>query len=166
VFAWCGGGVLLRREYLEQVGLFDESFFLYYEDTDLAWRGRAQGWHYRYVPDSVIRHLHAASSGEGTSVFQHYVERNRLLMLVKNAPWSLVLVALYRYIRMVASFTLRLIVAPMVRGKRPSPTIPVRRARSFVDFLRHAPGALHERRNLRRRQVVRDDVLLEWMVDQ
>ena len=52
VFAWCGGGVLLRSRYLEDVGLFDERFFLYYEDTDLAWRGRARGWRYRYVPES------------------------------------------------------------------------------------------------------------------
>ena len=40
VFAWCGGGVLLRREYLADVGLFDERLFLYYEDTDLSWRWR------------------------------------------------------------------------------------------------------------------------------
>ncbi len=32
----CGGGVLLRSDYLDDVGLFDEDFFLYYEDTDLA----------------------------------------------------------------------------------------------------------------------------------
>ncbi|MEY2448729.1 MAG: hypothetical protein QOH79_2205 [Acidimicrobiaceae bacterium] len=166
VFAWCGGGVLLRREYLERVGLFDESFFLYYEDTDLAWRGRAQGWRYQYVPASVVRHLHAASTGEGTAVFQHYVERNRLLMLLKNAPWSLLSNAVYRYLRMVASFTVRLVILPLARGRRPNPTIPVRRMRSFTDFLRRAPGALRERRGLRKRQVVADAELLRWMVDQ
>ena len=59
---------------------------MYYEDTDLAWRGRARGWRYRYVPDAVLRHVHAATSVEGSPLFQHYVERNRLLMLTKNAP--------------------------------------------------------------------------------
>ena len=43
MFAWCGGAVLLRREYLDDVGIFDERLFLYYEDTDLSWRGTAQG---------------------------------------------------------------------------------------------------------------------------
>ncbi len=86
VFAWCGGSVLLRPGYLADVGLFDDDFFLYYEDTDLSWRGRSRGWRYRYVPGARARHVHAASTGEGTPVFQHYVERNRLLMLVKNAP--------------------------------------------------------------------------------
>ncbi len=50
VFAWCGGAVLLRREYLDDVGMFDEELFLYYEDTDLSWRGRLRGWRYQYVP--------------------------------------------------------------------------------------------------------------------
>ena len=36
VFAWCGGAVLLRRAYLDDVGMFDEELFLYYEDTDLV----------------------------------------------------------------------------------------------------------------------------------
>ena len=165
VFAWCGGGVLLRRDYLESVGLFDETFFLYYEDTDLAWRGRAQGWRYRYVPDAVIRHLHAASTGESSPIFQHYVERNRLLMLLKNAPRSLVLNAIYRYVRMVASFTVRLVVIPVARGKRPHPQLPLRRVRSFAGFLRCAPGGLRARRALRRKQVVSDAELLGWMVD-
>ena len=86
MFAWCGGSVLLRPAYLADVGLFDDDFFLYYEDTDLSWRGRSRGWRYRYVPEARARHVHAASTGEGSPVFQHYVERNRLLMLVKNAP--------------------------------------------------------------------------------
>ncbi len=63
VFAWCGGAVLLRRAYLDDVGMFDEELFLYYEDTDLSWRGRLRGWRYQYVPTSVIRHRHAQSSG-------------------------------------------------------------------------------------------------------
>src|SRR4029079_1900891 len=60
VFAWCGGAVLLRRAYLDDVGLFDERLFLYYEDTDLSWRGRLRGWGYRSGPSSVVRHRHAA----------------------------------------------------------------------------------------------------------
>ena len=50
VFAWCGGAVLLSKAYLDDVGLFDERLFLYYEDTDLSWRGRLRGWRYVYVP--------------------------------------------------------------------------------------------------------------------
>ncbi len=89
VFAWCGAAVLLSREYLETVGLFEDRYFLYYEDFDLSWRGRAEGWRYLYVPASVVRHVHSASSVEGSRLFQHYDERNRLLTLTRNAPPAL-----------------------------------------------------------------------------
>jgi GT2 family glycosyltransferase len=165
VFAWCGGGVVLRRSYLEQVGLFDERFFLYYEDTDLAWRGRAQGWRYRYIPTSVVRHLHAASSGAGSPMFQHYVERNRLLMLVKNAPAALVANALYRYVRMMASFLVRAGMSAGRHRSRPDLGLVRRRARSLGAAVRLMPAMLADRRVLRRRQVVPDHELVAWMVD-
>src|SRR5205823_1900096 len=44
VDSWTGCVVLLSVPYLDEVGLFDERMFLYYEDFDLAWRGRRRGW--------------------------------------------------------------------------------------------------------------------------
>ena len=81
-----GAALLLRREALDDVGLFDEDFFVYYEDFDLSWRGRSRGWRYACIPTSVVRHRHASTLGESTPTFDHYVQRNRLLALVKNAP--------------------------------------------------------------------------------
>jgi len=86
VFGFSGGAVVLARELVDDVGLFDERLFLYYEDTDLAWRGRRRGWRYLYVPAAVVRHRHAASTVEGSSVFRYHNERNRPLVLAKNAP--------------------------------------------------------------------------------
>ena len=164
VFAWCGGSVLLRPAYLADVGVFDDDFFLYYEDTDLSWRGRSRGWRYRYVPDARVRHVHAASTGEGTPTFQHYVERNRLLMLVKNAPARMAADAVWRYLLTTASYARRDLVTPLVGLHRPRPTVVWRRARSFVDFLRLLPGALAARRRIRRAATVGDGELLAWAV--
>jgi len=164
VFAWCGGSVLLRPAYLADVGLFDERFFLYYEDTDLSWRGRSRGWRYRYVPGAVARHIHAASTGEGSPVFQHYVERNRLLMLVKNAPARMAAHAVWRYLLTTLSYARRDLVAPVLGRRRPRPTIVVRRLRSLADFARLLPGILGERRRVRRRATVGDAELLAWAV--
>ena len=77
-----------RSAYLDDVGLFDEDLFLYYEDTDLSWRGRLRGWRYVYEPASLVRHRHAASSGVGSKVFRYYTERNRPLMLVEERAGS------------------------------------------------------------------------------
>lgn len=164
VFNWCGGGVLLASEYLRDVGLFDERFFLYYEDTDLSWRGRARGWRYRYVPGSRIRHLHAATSVEGSALFTHFVERNRLLMLWKNAPLRLATWAALRFLLVTGSYLRRDVVRPVLRRHRPNLTLVRRRGRAFAAFLRLVPVMSAERRRLRRRQVVPDDELLAWMV--
>jgi len=164
VFAWCGGSVLFRPSYVRECGAFDERFFLYYEDTDWAWRGRAQGWRYGYVPGAVMRHLHAASTGEGSPVFAYHVERNRLLMLVKNAPARLALQQVIRYVLVTASYARRDIVGPLTRRKRPNTVTVRRRVTSFLGFLRLLPAMLVSRRGLRRRQSVPDEQLLAWFV--
>jgi GT2 family glycosyltransferase len=165
VFAWCGGSVLFRPAYLADVGLFDERFFLYYEDTDLSWRGRARGWIHRTAPGSVARHVHAATSEEGSAVFAHYVERNRLLMLVKNAPVPMVLRQLWRYLLVTASYARRDVVAPVLRMHRPHPVQVRRRLGSFLGVLRLLPAMVADRRRQRRRKVVPDRDLVSWFVD-
>jgi GT2 family glycosyltransferase len=165
IFAWCGGSVLLRPEYVRATGAFDPRFFLYYEDTDWSWRGRAQGWRYRYAPGAVMRHLHAASSGEGSDVFAYHVERNRLLMLVKNAPAPMAARLVVRYLLTTLSYARRDIVGPLRRRQRPHPTTVIRRVRSYLGFLRLLPAMLASRRALRRRQTVPDDRLTAWLVD-
>ena len=164
VFAWCGAGVLFRPAYLADVGLFDERFFLYYEDTDMAWRGRARGWGYRYTPHAVLRHKHAATSVEGSRLFHHYVERNRLVMLTKNAPWRLAAAASASFLLSTASYARRDVVHPITRGHRPRTQLVRSRVRSFLAYLRMLPGALADRRRLRKRQVVHDEAITGWTV--
>jgi GT2 family glycosyltransferase len=164
VFAWCGAGVLLRPAYLADIGLFDERFFMYYEDTDMAWRGRARGWRFRYTPDAVLRHVHAATSVEGSPVFHHYVERNRLLMLTKNAPWRLAATAAGRFVLSTASYARRDIGRPLIHGRRPSAGLVKARAKSFAAYLSLLPGTVRARMALRRRQVVPDEAITGWSV--
>jgi hypothetical protein len=164
VFAWCGAAVLLSRPYLQSVGLFDERFFLYYEDTDLSWRGRAQGWRYVYVPESVVRHQHSASSVEGSRLFAHYVERNRLLMLTRNGPLSLAAKEAGRHLLITGSYARRDILSPLIQGRRPTVETVRRRLHSLAAFVRLVPGALVGRRHLRSRRTVDDHELLQKWV--
>ena len=60
--AFTGGAVAFRPAFLEATGGFDERYFLYYEDVDLARRGARLGWSYRCVPDSVVMHRKGAST--------------------------------------------------------------------------------------------------------
>jgi N-acetylglucosaminyl-diphospho-decaprenol L-rhamnosyltransferase len=54
--------VLIRREVIEQVGLLDEGFFMYYEDVDYCLRARAAGWAIRHEPRAQVVHFHGVSS--------------------------------------------------------------------------------------------------------
>ena len=164
VFAWCGCAVLLRREYLEDVGLLDERLFLYYEDIDLSWRGQLRGWRYAYVPESVVRHMHATSSVEGSELFQYYVERNRLLVHVKNAPGRYAWRALGDWALPTLRFAVRDTVSPLLHGRRPQLGLVRRRLRALGGFLRLAPTMLADRRRTREGRQLRDEDLVRWVV--
>lgn len=58
-----GASMLIRRQVLEQVGLMDEGFFLYFEEVDFCWRARRDGWEVWYLPASRVMHLEGASTG-------------------------------------------------------------------------------------------------------
>src|SRR6202022_2016320 len=81
VFGFCGPAALLRREALDDVGGLDETFFAYYEDTDLSWRMRLRGWNVLYEPGAVVEHVHSATSGERSFFFTFHADRNSLFML-------------------------------------------------------------------------------------
>jgi GT2 family glycosyltransferase len=163
IFAWCGAAVLLSRPYLQSVGLFEDRYFLYYEDFDLSWRGRAEGWRYLYVPGAVVRHVHSASSVEGSRLFQHYDERNRLLTLTRNAPPGLALREAGRHLLITGSYARRDIVVPLVHRRPPSVETVRRRLRSYAAYLRLLPEALAGRRRLGGRGRLADDDLVGWM---
>lgn len=97
VFGFCGGAVALRRAALDDVGLFEDSLFLYYEDTDLSWRLRRRGWRIAYAHDAVVRHRHAASSGTASEFFLRHNERNRIVVAIRNAPLPVVARAIGRW---------------------------------------------------------------------
>lgn len=85
-----GCAALYRRAMLEQIGLFDERFFMYCEDVDLGLRGRAAGWRCRYVPDALVRHRYSESAGRYSLRKVFLVERNRVWVMLKNFPWRFV----------------------------------------------------------------------------
>jgi GT2 family glycosyltransferase len=88
VFAFCGAAVLLDSRAIADVGTFDESFFVYYEDTDLSWRMQNAGWSVRYTDDVTVRHLLSASVGEDSPIRSLYIGANRLRITAKYGVLS------------------------------------------------------------------------------
>jgi GT2 family glycosyltransferase len=163
IFAWSGAAVLLQRAYLEDVGGFDERLFLYYEDFDLSWRGRARGWRYLYVPDSVVRHVHTASSVEGSERFDYYVERNRLFVHAKNAPAGYAARVAFGALRMTLVIARREVVRRAIFRGRPDAMLARRRLRSYVGFLALLPAIMAERLRPGRQRMPYKE-LTKWLV--
>ncbi len=94
VFGPCAGAALYRMSMLGQAGLFDDSFFAYMEDVDLAFRCRLKGWKCLYVPDAVAYHYHGGTAGYMSDFSVYYGNRNIVWNFVKNYPPALLLLSL------------------------------------------------------------------------
>jgi GT2 family glycosyltransferase len=90
-----GSAALYRRELFDTAALggFDESFFLYCEDSDLGLRAQWLGWKCRYVPTARVLHRYSLSAGRASKLKAYLVERNRLALAVKCLPFSMLIAA-------------------------------------------------------------------------
>jgi hypothetical protein len=123
---------------LAEIGFFDPDFFAYYEDLDLAWRGRLAGWRCVTAPGAVVYHVHSATSGRMSPFTVYQVQRNKWYTIVKNWPGRLILKNFPR----ILWYDLGSLVLAALRG-RLGATL---RARLHV--LRDLPLLLRKRREI------------------
>lgn len=104
-------GILLRRSVIDQIGLLDPRFFIYYEETDWCARAQRAGWQILYVPGARLWHKVSATMGTTSPATDYYMNRNLYLFLTKNrsnALRPLLFVAvLIRQILAIAAYTLK-----------------------------------------------------------
>lgn len=159
IFGACGAAALYRRSMLEDLAYdeeyFDEDFFAYYEDVDLAWRAKLRGWRCIYTAKAVGEHVR----GWGDALRKRHAQkgmgprlalRNRYLMLIKND--SLKYFLLDAPLIFLAEIP-RLIY--MVIFRRDA-------LMGFVDFFRLAPRARRKRKIIQGRRTVNDRDLRGW----
>jgi GT2 family glycosyltransferase len=76
-----GGACLLKMSALDKVGLFEDDFFMYHEDVDLGWKLKLAGYKSVFSPSAVVYHKY---NFKNSGFKYYYLERNRLLVLLKN----------------------------------------------------------------------------------
>ena len=86
VFGACGGAALYRRSAVRAAGAFDERFFSYLEDVDLALRLQLSGWRCAYEPRAIARHAGGGSSDALSTPVAYWTARNTLLLISKHWP--------------------------------------------------------------------------------
>jgi cellulose synthase/poly-beta-1,6-N-acetylglucosamine synthase-like glycosyltransferase len=150
-----GCAALYRREMLDQIGLFDEDFFLYCEDTDLGLRGRWAGWTCLYAPDAGVEHRYSQTAGADSWLKAYYVERNRLFVLLKNFPIRLLArvpaASSSRYFWHLVSALTGHGSAARFRKQNSNPIeLAYIAVRAHFVLLKHGPRLLRQRRAIRR----------------
>jgi GT2 family glycosyltransferase len=86
VFGPCGAAALYRRDLYVALGGFDERYFCYCEDVDLAYRLRIAGWTSVQVPSAVVLHAGSGISGRASDFTLFHGHRNLIWTWVKNTP--------------------------------------------------------------------------------
>ncbi len=95
---------MIKKEVFEKVGLFDEKYFLYYEDNDLSQRAKRKGFESYYQPKAILWHINAGSAGgSGSKLQDYYITRNRLLFGFKYAPIRAKVALLKEGVRLILS---------------------------------------------------------------
>lgn len=118
----CAAAAIYRRTMIEQIGFFDDDFFLNHEDTDLNMRAWLAGWRCQFVPDAVAYHKVSSSIGNLSDTSVYYFSRNSLWVWAKNIPFPLMLRFLpQRIFYEMTSFIIFCIIhgkwLPFMRGK-------------------------------------------------
>lgn len=79
-----GAALAVRRETLDRIGLFDEGFFMYFEDVDLCARARRAGYRVVYVPDATLIHVESAVANKGSLAYFRHIHTSRWRFLLKH----------------------------------------------------------------------------------
>lgn len=91
VFGACGAAFMMRRSLFEELGGFDEDFFLAFEDVDLSYRARLLGARCAYAPDAIVEHAGSASLGRLSDAAVRFGQRNVEWVYFIDTPWPLLL---------------------------------------------------------------------------
>ena len=131
--AFTGGAVLLRRSFLDELGGFDERYFLYYEDVDLALRGAERGWRYRYEPASTVEHAPGSTSDALGDEVHFMRERNRIWTTIRFRGASTIARSLWLSVRRVRHQPRRAHLHALAAGVSAAPRLLIERRRAGAD---------------------------------
>ena len=106
-----GAAMLIKKEVLDKIGMFDEKFFMYHEDLDLCWRARLAGYKIILAPKSIVYHFYEFNRNKK---MLYWTERNRWVCLLQNYSIS----TLIKLFPMLFIVELMMIVYSLIGGGR------------------------------------------------
>ena len=149
VFGATGGASLYRVKMLNKIGLFDETFFAYYEDVDISFRAQLQGWKAIYTPKALAYHGLSKTSATMPGFINYHALKNLVPLYTKNMPGSLYWKHLWRFI-----LVLSLTYYKTLRMRLFKPAI-----KALAVTIIRLPSTFFARWNLQRKKVVSSEYI-------
>ena len=141
VFSACAGAALYRTVLFNQLGGFDDVYFMYVEDIDLGFRLQLAGYPCLFVRDAIVHHIGSAVTGEGSDFSVYFGHRNLVYCYFKNMPLLLLLTTLPFHI--LANLVTLIVLAVKGRGGAIG--------KAKLDALKKLPSAIRARNNVSRK---------------
>jgi len=175
IFGATGAASLFSRKALEKTKVsdgeyFDNSFFAFYEDFDLAWRMRLAGFKSYYCPEAAAYHIHSATAGKISGFKAYYLNRNRFFALIKNFPFFRLAAVLFvltpvRYIFLLFRVIIR-------QGRKEADFSGQSKSAAAKEILRawgsvisNFPDLARKRRVIQKRKTAGESEIRRWFDD-
>ena len=149
VFGATGGGAIYRAAMFDDIDMFDEDFFMYYEDVDLSFRAQLAGWKVRFTPKAIAYHKVGASSKKVPGLAVYNTFKNLPLVFIKNVPGKL-----FWYIGLRFFLAYLLIFASAVRHGNGWPAF-----KGILASIIRKPAAYHKRLSIQKNRKVSIDYI-------
>ena len=153
----CGGAAMYRRALFDDIGLFDDDYFAYLEDVDMALRAQSAGYKCLYVPEAIIYHLGCGTTGSGYSpLVVSLSAQNNLNTIVKNIPLPL----LIKFLPQIFFWQAYYLAVVIVRGGQLIPWI-----KGTFKAILMMPNMLAKRRAINKKRRVSNEYMEAIIVE-
>lgn len=163
VFGVNAGAAFYKSEMLEQIGLFEEECFSYYEDVDLALRARLKDWKCMYVPQAVVYHKHSITYGKRSPLKEYFQTKNQYYYVIKDLPISMVLKFFMRKVKKIAVLLLRMPKRLILR-KRKGLQIYIIILKGHYHAIKNIPKMFKKRKEIQSKRIISNRELIRWFV--
>lgn len=156
IFGATGGAALFKRDLFIKCGMFDESYFMYCEEVDFAFRAQFQGYRSIYCPKSKVFHKHKATAKKLPAHIEYWQFRNMTQTIIKDFPIS-VLLKNWRWLKIILVH-LNTIFYQLENGFFWPPVM------TDLWIIFHLPKLLIERIKIQSNKKVRDQYIESFLV--
>ena len=175
IFGANGTASLFLREALEKTQIkdgeyFDNDYFAYYEDADLAWRMRLAGYKSYYCPSARVFHIHSATAKRISGLKAYYLNRNRFFTLIKNYPAGRLILILFILSPVRYLYLLWRVI--MKKGRKGEEIAGQKKSlvakeilRAWGSVITNLPRILKKRRAIQKNRKVSRKKIIKWFRD-